>query len=169
MIDRSRAAPSPARPHPLALDAILAERPAAIVNWLQGKKDPKLGDLWKSVLPEGTEEPPQEWLSDLFWLLTQGHVLLYANDRMVMPERRQPSTPAPAAESSVATPAAKKKRKRKPKKRKPRKRTGAERRKLKLNPMVLRIAKTLPDHPFRHQLRNRTLRRTQVLAARDEQ
>ncbi|MFD0894445.1 hypothetical protein KBB96_06505 [Luteolibacter ambystomatis] len=159
----------PARPHPLSSDAVLAERPAAIVNWLQGKKDPKLADLWKAVLPEGVEEAPQEWLSDLFWLLTQGHVLLYSNDRMVMPERRQ-AAPAPAAASTEEAPsAAKKKRKRKPKKRKPKKRTGVERRKLKLNPMVLRIAKSLPDHPFRHQLRNRTLRRTQVLAARDEE
>ncbi|MGC4015265.1 MAG: hypothetical protein QM755_12225 [Luteolibacter sp.] len=159
----------PARPHPLSTDAVLAERPAAIVNWLQGKKDPKLADLWKAVLPEGTEEAPQEWLSDLFWLLTQGHVLLYANDRMVMPERRQPAAAPAAVAGNEAAPATKKKRKRKPKKRKPKKRVGVERRTLKLNPLTLRIAKSLPDHPFRHQLRNRTLRRTQVLAARDEE
>ena len=159
----------PARPHPLTNDAILAERPAAIVQWLQGRKDPKLGDLWKAVLPEGTEEAPQEWLADLFWLLTQGHVLLFADDRMIMPERRQGS-PAPAPAASVEAPApAKKKRKRKPKKRKPRKARTLQRRTLKLNAYALRVAKSLPERPFRPQLRNLTLRRAKVLAARDEQ
>jgi hypothetical protein len=162
----------PARPHPIAPDAILAERPAAIVNWLKGKKDPKLAQLWKGVLPEGTEEPPQEWLADLFWLLTQGHLLLYANDRLVMPERRQGSTvgstPEKAAAPSPTTPGGvKKKRKRKPKKRKVRKSASATTRKLRLNPAVLRVVKTLPENPFRHKLRNRTLRRSQVLDARD--
>jgi len=159
----------PARPHPLASDAILAERPAAIVGWLQGRKDPKLKDLWKAVLPEGTEEAPQEWLADLFWLLTQGHVLLFSNDRMIMPERRQQAGAAAPAAAATATPAPKKKRKRKPKKRKPRKRNGVERRTLKLNPLTLRLAKQAADKPFRHKLVNRTLRRSQVLAARDEE
>lgn len=157
----------PARPHPLSADSALAERPAAIAAWLQGRKDPKFGDLWKAVLPEGTEEPTQEWLADLFWLLTQGHVLLFSDDRMVLPERKQSATPAPAP-AADGTPPAKKKRKRKPKKRKLRKISGTSRRVLKLNPLLLRSVKTLPDHPFRHKLRNRTLRRTQVRAALDE-
>jgi hypothetical protein len=158
----------PARPHPLTSEAVLAERPAAIVQWLQGRKEPKLGDLWKAVLPDGAEEPSQEWLADLFWLLTQGHVLLFADDRMVMPERRQ-SAAAPSPVASEAPAPAKKKRKRKPKKRKPKKTRTLQRRTLKLNAYTLRVTKALPERSFRHQLRNRTLRRAKVLAARDEQ
>jgi len=161
----------PARPHPLTPETMLAERPAAIAAWLKGRKEPKLAELWKALLPEGTEEPPQEWLADLFWLLTQGHVLLFSDDRLHLPERRQTpaAAPAPAAAAAGDEAPAKKKRKRKPKKRKAKKPVGAQRRALKLNRLALRVAKTLPDRPFRHQLRNRTLRRTQVLAARDEQ
>ena len=100
----------PARPHPLTTDAILAERPSAIVEWLESHPGGKLADLWKGVLPEGQTEPGTEWLSDLFWLLTQGHVLLFADDSLVLPRRRTPqgaAAPAPAA----AKPAKKKKKK----------------------------------------------------------
>ena len=161
----------PARPHPIPADAVLAERPAAIVSWLKGRKDPKLVDLWKGVLPEGTEEAPQEWLVDLFWLLTQGHLLLFSDDRMVLPERRQAGETAKAAPAKAAEPAAadRKKRKRKPKKRKPKKRVGVNRRQLKLNPLALRLAKAAPERMWSHQLRTRTLRRSQILAARDEE
>lgn len=161
----------PARPHPVPADAVLAERPAAIVTWLKGRKDPKLGDLWKGVLPEGTTDAPQEWLVDLFWLLTQGHLLLFSDDRMVLPERRQPGEASTKAAPIKAEPAAteKKKRKRKPKRRKPKKRVGVNRRRLKLNPLALRIAKAAPEKMWRHQLSTRTLRRSQILAARDEE
>jgi hypothetical protein len=160
----------PARPHPVPADAILAERPAAIVAWLKGRKDPKLVDLWKGVLPEGTEEAPQEWLVDLFWLLTQGHLLLFSDDRMILPERRQ-AADSPKTAPVKAAPAAsdKKKRKRKPKKRKPKKRVGVERRRLKLNPLALRLAKAAPEKMWSHQLRTRTLRRSQIIAAREDE
>lgn len=161
----------PARPHPVPADCILAERPAAIVNWLKGRKDPKLVDLWKGVLPEGTENAPQEWLVDLFWLLTQGHLLLFSNDRMILPERRQTAEAAKATPVKAAQPTAtdKKKRKRKPKKRKPKKRVGVDRRRLKLNPLALRIANAAPEKMWRHRLSTRTLRRSQIIAARDEE
>jgi hypothetical protein len=63
----------------------------------------------------------------------------------------------------------KKKRKRKPKKRKTKKRVGVERRRLKLNPLALRLAKTAPERMWSHQLRTRTLRRSQVIAAREDE
>jgi hypothetical protein len=160
----------PARPHPVPADAILAERPSAMVSWLKGRKEPKLGDLWKAVLPEGITEAPQEWLVDLFWLLTQGHLLLFADDRIILPERRQsgestklaPTKPEPVAVD-------KRKRKRRTKKRKPKKRVGVSRRRLKLNPLALRLAKAAPDKMWSHQLRTRTLRRSQILSAREEE
>jgi len=122
------------------------------------------------VLPEESEEVPQEWLVDLFWLLTQGHLLLFSDDRMILPERRQ-QTETPKTAPTKAEPAStdRKKRKRKPKKRKPKKRVGVNRRRLKLNPLALRIAKAAPDRMWRHQLTTRTLRRSQIMAARDEE
>jgi hypothetical protein len=98
----------PARPHPLTTDAILAERPSAIVEWLESHPGSKLADLWKGLLPEGQTEPGTEWLSDLFWLLTQGHVLLFADDSLVLPRRRAPQG---AAAPAAAKPAKKKKKK----------------------------------------------------------
>lgn len=108
----------PARPHPLSTDAVLAERPSAIVEWLEANPGKKLGDLWKAVLPEGQTEAGQEWLADLFWLLTQGHVLLFADDTLVLPRRRAPQGDKPAAAKAPAVKAAKKKKRKR--KRKPR-------------------------------------------------
>jgi hypothetical protein len=108
----------PARPHPLTTDAVLAERPSAMVGWLESHPACKLADLWKGVLPEGETEPGKEWLADLFWLLTQGHVLLFADDTLVLPRRRSPQGDAPAATKAPAAKAAKKKKKKR--KRKPR-------------------------------------------------
>jgi hypothetical protein len=66
-------------------------------------------------LPEGQTEPGTEWLADLFWLLTQGHVLLFADDTLVLPRRRSPQgTAAPAAVAArPATKSAKKKKRKK--------------------------------------------------------
>ena len=108
----------PAPPHPLMTDAILAERPAAIVEWLEANPNKKLSDLWKGLLPEGQTEPGNEWLADLFWLLTQGHVLLFADDSLVLPRRRSPQgSAAPAAAAAAAKPATKSTKKKKRKRR----------------------------------------------------
>lgn len=107
----------PARPHPLSADAKLAERPAAMVAWMESQEAPKLGKLWESMLPEGETEPGKEWLADLFWLLTQGHVLLFADDSLVVPRRRGLQPAAATAEGEAAKAPKKKKRK---KRRKPR-------------------------------------------------
>jgi hypothetical protein len=101
----------PARPHPLPLDAVLAERPGQMVAWIRENSPAKLEGLWKSVLPEGSTAPPAEYAADLFWLLHQGHILLYTDDTLVVQEARD----AAAAESGTE-PKAKKKKKRKPKK-----------------------------------------------------
>jgi hypothetical protein len=87
----------PARPHPLVNYDELSERPARMVRWLDEHPDSKLEDLWKAVLPAEADEPPKEWLVDLFWLLTQGHVLLFADSTLVLPKKRHPaaSTAAP--------------------------------------------------------------------------
>lgn len=96
----------PARPHPLPADATLAPRPAQMVEWIRANPPAKLEGLWKAVLPEGSTAPPAEYAADLFWLLHQGHILLFTDDLLVVQEIREAS-PSPEA----GTPKKKKKKK----------------------------------------------------------
>lgn len=100
----------PARPKPLPLDAILAERPGVMVKWIRENKPAKLEGLWQAVLPEGGTAPPSEFAADLFWLLIQGHVLLFTDDTLVVQEVREPQ-----ASDAASAEGGKKKKKRKPK------------------------------------------------------
>ncbi len=102
----------PARPHPLALDALLAERPGQMVAWIRENSPAKLEGLWKSVLPEGSTAPPAEYAADLFWLLHQGHILLFTDDTLVVQDAREGNTNEPGSEPKKKK---KKKRARKPK------------------------------------------------------
>lgn len=106
----------PARPHPLPLNAILAERPGQMVAWIRENSPTKLEGLWKSVLPEGSTAPPAEYAADLFWLLHQGHILLYTDDTLVVQDARE----ANAAEASGEP----KKKKKKKKSKKPKAEVG---------------------------------------------
>ncbi len=132
----------PARPHPLSTDAKLAERPAAMVAWMEDRENPKLADLWEEVLPDGQAEPCKEWLADLFWLLTQGHVLLFADDSIVLPRRRQPAPPPVVVEGE--TKVAKKKRRKK--RRKPRARRSKVRSHAKLISEIKRMSAVRVRH-----------------------
>ncbi len=101
----------PARPHPLPANAILAERPGQMVTWIRENPPAKLEGLWKSVLPEGSSAPPAEYAADLFWLLHQGHILLYTDDTLVVQEAREVVADEPSGEVKKAK---KKKKKKKP-------------------------------------------------------
>jgi len=83
----------PARPHGLAPDAVLAERPGKMVAWIRENTPAKLAGLWQAVLPEGSTAPPADYAADLFWLLQQGHILLYQDDTLVVQELREPTPP----------------------------------------------------------------------------
>ena len=83
----------PARPHALAPDAVLAPRPGEMVKWIRENSPAKLEGLWKAVLPEGATAPPAEYAADLFWLLQQGHILLYTDDTLVVQEQPKPQEP----------------------------------------------------------------------------
>jgi len=103
----------PARPHPLPPGQTLAERPSIMVEWIRANPPAKLEGLWKAVLPEGSSAPPAEFAADLFWLLHQGHILLFTDDTLVVQEVREHPAADPSAE---AKPGKKKKKKsRKPK------------------------------------------------------
>ncbi|MEI6604907.1 MAG: hypothetical protein WCP35_06335 [Verrucomicrobiota bacterium] len=86
----------PARPHALDPGILLAARPAAMIEWIRNNHPAKLAGLWQAVLPEGVTDPPPEYAADLFWLLHQGHILLYADDKLAVQESRE-STPPPTA------------------------------------------------------------------------
>jgi hypothetical protein len=91
----------PARPHPLPPGQTLATRPAIMVEWIRANKPAKLEGLWQAVLPEGSTAPPAEFAADLFWLLHQGHILLFTDDTLVVQEVREAqgndSSPEPKA------------------------------------------------------------------------
>lgn len=87
----------PARPQPLPLGVTLAERPAIMVGWIRDNKPAKLEGLWKAVLPEGSTAPPAEFAADLFWLLHQGHILLFTDDTLVVQEIRETPSADPGS------------------------------------------------------------------------
>ncbi len=84
----------PARPLALPLDAVLAERPARMVEWIRANTPAKLEGLWQAVLPEGGTAPPAEYAADLFWMLQQGHILLFTDDTLVVQDHHEPTPPA---------------------------------------------------------------------------
>ena len=95
----------PARPHALALDAVLAERPGQMVKWIRENPPAKLEGLWQAMLPEGSTAPPQGYAADLFWLLQQGHILLYTDDTLVVqdpPKPQEPKKPKQPKKKAVA-------------------------------------------------------------------
>ena len=102
----------PARPHPLPPGAVLAARPDQMVTWIRANKPAKLEGLWKSVLPEGSTAPPGEYAADLFWLLQQGHILLFTDDTLVVQEIRD--TTATASDEGAPVKKKKKKKKKRP-------------------------------------------------------
>ena len=83
-----------------------------MVDWIRANKPAKLEGLWKAVLPEGSTAPPAEFAADLFWLLHQGHILLFTDDTLVVQEVREAQAAEPSGEP-------KKKKKKKSKKPKP--------------------------------------------------
>jgi hypothetical protein len=87
----------PARPHPLPVGASLAARPAIMVEWIRANTPAKLEGLWKAVLPEGSTAPPADFAADLFWLLNQGHILLFTDDTLVVQEVREPQAAEPGS------------------------------------------------------------------------
>lgn len=104
----------PARPHPLPPGQALAERPSIMVEWIRANKPAKLEGLWKAVLPEGGTAPPAEFAADLFWLLHQGHILLFTDDTLIVQEVREAHEPPHATDPEAKTGKKKKRKAKKP-------------------------------------------------------
>lgn len=70
----------PSRPHAIAVDVKLAERPAVMLAWILGNPGGGIDALWKTVLPdEVTDEHKKEWFHDLHWMINEGYVVLLSN------------------------------------------------------------------------------------------
>jgi hypothetical protein len=85
----------PSRPHPLPEGVPLAERPSRIIEWVRANPPANLAGLWQAVHPTGGTEPCLEYVNDLFWLLNQGHLLLFSDDSLVLAGAREPEAPKP--------------------------------------------------------------------------
>lgn len=84
----------PVRPNPLPKDATLAPRPGQMIEWIRAHTPgAKLEGLWQAVLPEGSTAPPADYAADLFWLLQQGHILLFTDDTLMVQEPREIQPP----------------------------------------------------------------------------
>lgn len=142
----------PARPRSLSPETILAERPAAIVQWLATTPKATLTGLWKEILPDGQSEPSKDWLADLYWLLTEGFVLLFSDDKLSLQHRRESAsgTQRKPAIKTAQVPRAKKSAPNQPpvaksiKKKRPKK---ARRRKIAPHPPILTKLRALGFAP----------------------
>lgn len=85
----------PSRPHAIPADMKIAERPQAIVDYLQKNSGKKLEELWKTLFTEETtDEHKAEWYHDLHWLLNQGHAVLLSDTTLHL--SKSGDQPAPA-------------------------------------------------------------------------
>lgn len=97
----------PSRPHAIPADMKIAERPQAIVDYLQKNSGKKLEELWKTTFAEdATDEQKAEWYHDLHWLLNQGHAVLLSDTTLHL--SKSGDQPAPPAKKSAKKKAAKK-------------------------------------------------------------
>lgn len=70
----------PSRPHVIADDIKLAERPEALHQWVNANQGAGLDVLWKALLPEEvSEEQKKEWFHDLHWMINQGYIILLSD------------------------------------------------------------------------------------------
>ena len=90
----------PSRPHAVSAETPLAERPQAIINFLENNSGKQLKDLWDALLPENaTDEVKHEWFHDLHWLLNQGHAILLSDTTLHL--SKPGGDPAPAKKKSA--------------------------------------------------------------------
>ena len=91
----------PSRPHAVSAETPLAERPQAIINFLENNSGKQLKDLWDALLPENaTDEVKHEWFHDLHWLLNQGHAILLSDTTLHL--SKPGGDPAPEKKKSAS-------------------------------------------------------------------
>jgi hypothetical protein len=166
----------PSRPHPIPEETTFSDRMQEIVNWMRLHPETKLAELWKAVLPADQADPTADWLSDLFWLLSQGHLLLFADDTLILPQRKKSDAVSPKSENAATTDAAssktKKPRKRNKKKRRsPNRLLSIEKRVAELPPMLrkkLRGYELTVSHRLRLKAQSRRANQLSSTESMDE-
>jgi len=100
----------PSRPHAVAQETVMADRPSAMLTWINENIGAGIDELWKAVLPEGADDKVKhEWYHDLHWLLNQGHAVLL-EDGHVFPSsesKKKPAAKKAAKKGKGGKPAAK--------------------------------------------------------------
>lgn len=126
---RKKLKAGPSRPHGIPGDISIADRPRALLEWIQKCSGSSLERLWKDLMPpDADEETKHGWYHDLHWVLNQGYVLLLSDSTLHL-ARSGESPPAggrkePGKRKEPGRPAAKKARARKKSRRRRRRTTG---------------------------------------------
>lgn len=98
----------PSRPHAVAEDVKLAERPEALNTWVSENAGAGVDALWKALLPEDvTDEAKKEWFHDLHWMIKQGHVILLSDGHIYPATYTKPAAPKKQKKAKPATKVAK--------------------------------------------------------------
>lgn len=70
----------PSRPHAIVEDIKLAERPDALLKWVEANPGAGIDAVWKELLPaDVAEESKKEWFHDLHWMINQGYIVLLSD------------------------------------------------------------------------------------------
>ena len=84
----------PSRPHAVAEDVKLAERPDALNKWVSANPAAGVDKLWEALLPaDVTDEAKVEWFHALHWMINQGHIVLTSEGLVFSATYTKPAEP----------------------------------------------------------------------------
>jgi len=93
----------PSRPHAVSSETPLAERPQAMIKYLEGNSGAVLKDFWAAVRPaEVSDLVKHDWLQDFQWLLSQGHIILLSDTTVHLAKKTDGPQPAKKAAKKAA-------------------------------------------------------------------
>ena len=88
----------PSRPHAVSSETPLAERPHAMIKYLEGNSGAVLKDFWAAVRPaDVTDSTKHDWLQDFQWLLSQGHIILLSDTTVHLAKKTDGAQPSKKA------------------------------------------------------------------------
>ena len=93
----------PSRPHAVSTETPLAERPQAMIKYLEQHSGAVLKDFWAAVRPaEVSDSVKHDWLQDFQWLLSQGHIILLSDTTVHLAKKTDGPQPAKKAARKAA-------------------------------------------------------------------
>ena len=98
----------PSRPHAVSSGTSLAERPQAMIKYLEENSGAVLKEFWASVRPaDVSDSAKHDWLQDFQWLLSQGHIILLSDTSVHLAKKTDGGQPDKKADKKTAKKAAK--------------------------------------------------------------